>query len=621
MANFLNTRIRLKYDTYQNWYNNNPTLLSGELAIVEVPNSDQMAGDSVKPQILFKVGPGAFNSLPWASAKAADVHAWAKAEKLTIEKAAGQTGNVVSGISWDATNNKVTYTTASVATSEGLKDIQDRVGALETKEDKDTTYTFAQTTKGFSITPKGGSAQTITFDYLTPTEIANAYVNLTGAQTITGFKTFADEVSVTYGYDSDAFNKASYCADGIYTQTEEEEYFYAFPQDNGTIALREDISDALGSYYKKTEVDSNFATKQYVDTTADNINQAMDDLDGALTDLDTKVSDKVDKSQIHTGTDQPRQGDLVTYDFISNNFDYKNAASAVENRVNEAIDDLSKEVEANAIAIEALTNGTSTEEIDSVMELVDYVNEHGTEVQGMKNDIKANADAIDVIEAKPAMGITAQNITNWNNAHSANHSHSNKTVLDGITSAKVSNWDTAATNNHTHSNKTVLDDISTTKVSNWDDAAGKKHSHENKALLDTYTQTEANLADAVSKKHSHENKSVIDGITAAQVSNWNDAYTLLNTDYGFVQTVEIYDNGAKHEYGLSVYRENNEEGTENIIKLDDIKLNTGSYIGKTLGTFVSDVTNKKTVEYYDATTEDYSKGSFIICCGTSSKLV
>lgn len=46
-------------------------------------------------------------------------------------------------------------------------------------------------------------------------------------------------------------------------------------------------------------------------------------------------------------------------------------------------------------AVERLTNGVSAEEIDGVNDLIAYVNEHGTEVTGMKADIKANADAID----------------------------------------------------------------------------------------------------------------------------------------------------------------------------------------------------------------------------------
>ena len=50
-------------------------------------------------------------------------------------------------------------------------------------------------------------------------------------------------------------------------------------------------------------------------------------------------------------------------------------------------------------AVELLTNGVDPETVDGVNDLITYVNEHGTEVTGMKADIKANADAIAVLEA------------------------------------------------------------------------------------------------------------------------------------------------------------------------------------------------------------------------------
>jgi hypothetical protein len=61
--------------------------------------------------------------------------------------------------------------------------------------------------------------------------------------------------------------------------------------------------------------------------------------------------------------------------------------------------ELEGKITANANAIELLTNGVSAEEVDGVNDLIQYVKDHGTEVTGMKGDIKANADAIDAIEA------------------------------------------------------------------------------------------------------------------------------------------------------------------------------------------------------------------------------
>lgn len=75
--------------------------------------------------------------------------------------------------------------------------------------------------------------------------------------------------------------------------------------------------------------------------------------------------------------------------------------AAVEGDYLKAADktELQNQITTNANAIERLTNGVSAEEVDGVNDLIQYVKDHGTEVTGMKDDIKANADAIDAIEA------------------------------------------------------------------------------------------------------------------------------------------------------------------------------------------------------------------------------
>ena len=78
----LQTRIKLKYDTLTNWQDAGAdvVLLKGEVGICEVPTGST-AEQVTPPAILFKVGDGTkkFSELPWASALAADVYAWAKA--------------------------------------------------------------------------------------------------------------------------------------------------------------------------------------------------------------------------------------------------------------------------------------------------------------------------------------------------------------------------------------------------------------------------------------------------------------------------------------------------------------------------------------------------------------
>lgn len=100
----LQTRIQLKYDTLENWTTNGTVVLKkGEIGLCSVP-----AGGSLHqvtpPAVLFKVGDGTstFSALPWASALAADVYAWAKQSSLFVQ--ATGTG-VITGVQWNATLN------------------------------------------------------------------------------------------------------------------------------------------------------------------------------------------------------------------------------------------------------------------------------------------------------------------------------------------------------------------------------------------------------------------------------------------------------------------------------------------------------------------------------------
>lgn len=83
----LNTRIQLKYDTLANWNASSFKLKAGELAIVTVGEmKDGSTHSNAQYPVLFKVGTGdhTFTELPFASALAADVHAWAKASNVKL---------------------------------------------------------------------------------------------------------------------------------------------------------------------------------------------------------------------------------------------------------------------------------------------------------------------------------------------------------------------------------------------------------------------------------------------------------------------------------------------------------------------------------------------------------
>ena len=154
----LNTRIQLKYDTYENWTTNNPVLLAGEVAVTTVQSAQ--APVSQVPAILFKVGDGTnkFNALNWASAIAADVYPWAKASV------------------------KPTYQASEI---EGLEDyISGQI------EDTDTQYQIiASGTNGIQLQsrPKTGGAWTnvgspITITYTLTTGTTNGTVSFNGTE-------------------------------------------------------------------------------------------------------------------------------------------------------------------------------------------------------------------------------------------------------------------------------------------------------------------------------------------------------------------------------------------------------------------------------------------------------
>lgn len=77
----LNTRITLKYDTYENWQKSTLVLKAGEVAICAIPSGVTVEGITKPPAVLQKIGDGVnvFKDLPWLQAVASDVHTWAKA--------------------------------------------------------------------------------------------------------------------------------------------------------------------------------------------------------------------------------------------------------------------------------------------------------------------------------------------------------------------------------------------------------------------------------------------------------------------------------------------------------------------------------------------------------------
>lgn len=118
----LNTRIKLRIDTHDNWTANNPVLLAGEVAIATVETAHTNKPYGYVPTVLIKVGQGEtgthYNDLDFIYAKAADVLEEAKsAEKLTA---------FINGVIADA----------GIATDEAMQALAGKVTIAEEDIDK-----------------------------------------------------------------------------------------------------------------------------------------------------------------------------------------------------------------------------------------------------------------------------------------------------------------------------------------------------------------------------------------------------------------------------------------------------------------------------------------------------
>ena len=88
------TRIQLKYDTYENWIAADPILKKGEMAIATIPEGNTTSKLQNLPNVVLKIGDGAnkYSILPFVSGLAADVYSWAKASTKPSYAASEITG-------------------------------------------------------------------------------------------------------------------------------------------------------------------------------------------------------------------------------------------------------------------------------------------------------------------------------------------------------------------------------------------------------------------------------------------------------------------------------------------------------------------------------------------------
>lgn len=392
----LNTRIQLKYDTLANWEASSFKLKAGEIAIATLGNvkDGSSAGDVNQHPVLFKVGDGVhtFAELPYASALAADVYAWAKKSEgefansfLSLVGTDGQTIQAKLNAIF-ATDTELANAIAALKTeltgNDGIAGLAARIKALE--DDRVTEEELAAAVKAEADRAKGVEAEldaaikaidfvdedelaTALAPYAKSADVANTYETIANADLIRGrvadleahkddYKAYADqaELDAIAAAKTETQNQVKALSDSI--------------KDHATVDSFADVMTEMAKY----QIAGDYATK----AEAQGYANAKDEAIAAA-----KASG--DKAQ----------EDLGAYQTAND--------AAVALKANVA--DLEAEIarakaaeKANSDAIALLVDSTTGDDtkMNSIKELATWIEEHGGDAAEMAEAISDNAEAI-----------------------------------------------------------------------------------------------------------------------------------------------------------------------------------------------------------------------------------
>ena len=267
------------------------------------------------------------------------------------------------------------------------------------------------------------------------------------------------------------------------------------------------------------------------------------ELEGKITAVETAVSTEKSRAE---GEETKLAGRIKTIED-----DYLKAAD--KNELQGNIDTLTG-------VVETLRDGVDAEKVDGVKDLIAYVEEHGTEVTGMQEDISKNAE--DIADVAGRMTTAEGKITAVEGAVAtkveqdaydtkiaalegadagqveriaaleAKFGGADGSVEDQIADAKAeavseatATAATDATNKANAAEKNAkdyadgLDEAMNTRVEALE---AIDHDHANKAELDLIvTGDKAKWDAAAAVAHEHANAAVLNGITAENVTTWN----------------------------------------------------------------------------------------------------
>lgn len=291
----LNTRIALRYDTYENWMSSTVILKRGEVAIATIPTGDTSGSSQHLPAVLMKVGDGnhTFKDLKWTQAVAADVPTWAKqANKPTY--AATEITGLADFISGEIQDTDTQYTLVKGANDYEWK-LMSRAKGEEAYTNLVATLTIPDKTADIT------ALQGLVGDTKVSTQIANAIAALKLDETYEA-KGTADTVKAallgdaatdynTLGKLEDAVLAVKATAESKTTMAEVEAKNYATKSEaqgyaNAVLGADTDNADSKTVYGARKYADS-------LNTTMNGRVEALETAIGAGGSVGTQIDEKI----------------------------------------------------------------------------------------------------------------------------------------------------------------------------------------------------------------------------------------------------------------------------------------------------------------------------------------
>ena len=375
MANekLLNTRIQLKYDTLANWEASSFKLKAGEIAIATLGNvkDGSSAGDVNQHPVLFKVGTGnhTFSELPYASALAADVYAWAKKSESEFVNSflslADTQGNTI-----QAKLNAIFATDAELATAianlkseltgnDGLTGLAARVKALE--DDRVTEQELADAVSDAE------SRVAATYETIANADLVRNRVKALEDHK-DDYKAYADqaEVDAIAAAKTETENQVKDLSDSI--------------KDHESVDSFADVMTEMAKYQLAGDYATKAEAQGYANAKDSAIAEAKKAGDDAQADLnaykttnDAAVASKADASALEAEISRAKAAEKANSDAI-------------------------------ALLVDSTEDGTK---LNSIKELATWIEEHGGDAAEMAEEIQANTQAI-TNEANRAKGEEAR---------------------------------------------------------------------------------------------------------------------------------------------------------------------------------------------------------------------